>query len=250
MSQAATTPSAPTSDAAAPASRPVCVGSESAAFRAFAFDLDGTLLDTLPDLVEVTNEALRRFDLPLRSRDEVLERIGSGAHVLIERCMPPRCSAELVEEVVAFWRAAYRRHGSPLTKPFPGIVATLAQLGGSGCRLGVLSNKFDAGTRAVIGEFFPDVFVAVHGECAAFPRKPDPTGLLKTADELGVDPHQLVYVGDSATDMEVALAAGALPIGVSWGYQAPAALRQAGAADVIDHPRELIKLAPVKEDVR
>ena len=204
-------------------------------FNAYIFDLDGTLLDTLPDLVRLTNMVLAECGWPERTRDEILGFVGGGGRVLLGRAAPAGTPEGQVDEAFARWRELYPTHGHALTKPYPGIPEVLAALKRRGAKLGVLTNKFDAAAQAVIAEHFPGAFDLVRGECAEIPRKPDPTGLRLMMRELGVPPERTAYIGDSATDIEVARAAGVAPIAVAWGYQRP------DAPTVISEPAELLE---------
>lgn len=192
-------------------------------FDSFIFDLDGTLLDTLPDLVRLTNKVLAERGWPERTHDEVLGFVGGGGRVLLRRAAPEEASESDVDDAFARWRALYPEFGHALTHPYPGMHETLVQLKSRGVKLGVLSNKFDEAARKVVADHFPGMFDLVRGECAEIPRKPDPTGLRWMMAALGVSPARTAYVGDSVTDMEVARAAGATPIAVTWGYQRPTA---------------------------
>ena len=96
----------------------------------------------------------------------------------------------------------------------------------------------------VINLYLPDIFDVMHGESEENPRKPDPTGLLRTISELDSTPAQTVYVGDSGTDVAVSRNAGVFSLGAAWGYHGAAGLRKAGADAVIEDPRELLRFAP------
>lgn len=209
-------------------------------FDAYVFDLDGTLLDTLPDLVVLTNTVLRECGYPAHTRDEIVSYVGNGALSLMMQAVPPNTSMADTQAALDRWKANYATLGHRLTSPYAGMPEALGQLKRHGAKLAVLSNKFDAATQSVIAEHFPGVFDAVHGECDEFPRKPDPAGLLRTLQELGVAPARAAYVGDSAGDMEVAGRAGTFGIGVAWGYQPTEALRKAGASAIIDEPAGLL----------
>ena len=211
------------------------------AIKAVIFDLDGTLLDTLPDLVVLTNAVLERQGLPTHTRDEVLSYVGGGARVLFQRALPADATPEQLERSLELWHELYFECGIALTQPYEGMPEALAALRKQGCKLGVLSNKFDAAAREVIERFFPGVFDAVCGEGPDTPRKPDPTGLLRMLGELGVEPCDCAYVGDSASDMTVAHAAGCgVAVGAAWGYQSAEALRAAGADVLINEPMDLV----------
>ena len=211
-------------------------------YEAFIFDLDGTLLNTLPDLVRLTNMVLEQRGWPQRTQEEILSYVGDGGRVLLQRAAPAQTPGNDIEEAFAQWQALYPTFGHALTEPYEGIVEVLAQLRGQGAKLGVLSNKFDDAAREVIARHFPDTFHVVRGECAEIPRKPDPRGLQRMLDQLNVQPQQVAYVGDSGTDMRVAVAVGAFPVGVSWGYRPVGELKDAGAQLVIDEPCALLAL--------
>lgn len=213
-------------------------------YNTFVFDLDGTLLDTLPDLVELTNEALREQGFPSRTRDEIHSFVGAGAEALIRLAVPATATSEQADATMRRWKELYPIIGNKLTRAYPHMVETLQELKGRGVRLGVLSNKFDAGVHDVINLYLPDIFDVMHGESEEIPRKPDPTGLLRTIAELDSTPAQTVYVGDSGTDVAVSRNAGVFSLGAAWGYHGAAGLRKAGADAVIEDPQELLRFAP------
>lgn len=213
-------------------------------YNTFVFDLDGTLLDTLPDLVELTNEALREQGFPSRTRDEIHSFVGARAEALIRLAVPATATSEQADATMRRWKELYPIIGNKLTRAYPHMVETLQELKGRGVRLGVLSNKFDAGVHDVINLYLPDIFDVMHGESEEIPRKPDPTGLLRTIAELDSTPAQTVYVGDSGTDVAVSRNAGVFSLGAAWGYHGAAGLRKAGADAVIEDPRELLRFAP------
>ena len=211
-------------------------------FDTFVFDLDGTLLDTLPDLVVLTNAVLRECGFPERTSAEVLSYVGNGVKALMYQAVPQDADEEAVEAAMRRWKELYPQYGYRLTKAYEGIPETVAELERRGARLGVLSNKFDAGVQEVVGVYLPDLFAVAHGESADIPRKPDPTGLLRTIEELGSVPERTVYVGDSTGDVAVARNAGTYAVGVTWGYHEAERLRAAAADLVIDDPRALLDL--------
>ena len=216
------------------------------AYDAFIFDIDGTLLDTLPDLTAVTNTVLASYGFPQHPAHEILHFVGKGGRRLIEKAVPAGTSPDVVDEAFKRWQGVHEEMGIRLTKEYDGITEALAALKEQGIKLAALSNKFDGGVQEIVPHFFPGLFEVQHGECDRIPRKPDPTGLLLTMEELGVTPERTVYVGDSKGDMVVAHAAGAYALGVSWGYQSKEEL-QAGKADrIIDAPASLLEVAGVR----
>ena len=207
---------------------------------AFIFDLDGTLLDTLPDLVTLTNTVLVECGYPQRLPEEILSFVGNGAYALMLQAVPKGTTEHDAQVALARWKELYPELGHAKTAPYPGIPEALEVLRGRGIALGVLSNKFDAATREVIERCFPGVFDAVHGECELFPRKPDPQGMLHTIAELGATPQTSVYVGDSPGDIQAAHNAGAFGLAVSWGYRSVADIEQESPEAIIDHPAQLL----------
>ena len=211
-------------------------------FDAYLFDLDGTLLDTLPDLTALTNEVLEEWGMPAHTAEEISSYVGGGPRVLVKRAVPPDTPDDVVDALMARWKELYPERGHEFTKPYAGVPETLDALKARGARLGVLSNKFDAATQLVIAEHFPGVFDIVRGEGPDIPRKPDPTGLTWMMAQLGIDAGRAVYVGDTGPDMTVARSAGAVPVGVSWGYRSVEVLREYGAQIIINAAEELLDL--------
>lgn len=215
-------------------------------FDTLVFDLDGTLLDTLPDLVVLTNAALNEQGFPSRTTDEVHSFVGNGARALMYQAVPADATPEQAEAAMRRWMELYPVIGNKLTKPYPHMEETLAELSRRGVGLGVLSNKFDQGVHDVIDAYLPNLFAVQYGERADIPRKPDPTGLLRSIAELGSVPDRTAYVGDSPGDVAVSRNAGTFAVGVAWGYHHADALREAGADLVIEDARELLQLVDAR----
>lgn len=210
--------------------------------RAFVFDMDGTILHSLPDLTVVTNLALERMGYPLHTELEVLTYVGNGAERLIEQATPDHAGEEERRRTLDLWRSIYLERGSLLTEPFPGIPEVLRELRARGVKTAVLSNKFDAAVRELAHDFFPGLFDVVRGEIPPIPRKPDPTALLQILEEFGVSPQEAAYVGDTSVDAEVARRAGVMAVGVSWGYDAALPLPIDELDAYIHDPHELLRL--------
>ena len=210
----------------------------------FIFDLDGTLLDTLPDLVELTNTALREQGFPERSVDEIHSFVGGGAEMLIRLAVPEGTSEERFNITLQRWRDLYPSIGIRYTKPYPHMIEALRELKRRGVRLGVLSNKFDQGVKETIGIYMPGIFEVLHGECDYIPRKPDPTGILYTMRELDGAPERTAYVGDSRNDAATSRRAGTFTISAAWGYTDGELLRAVEPDAVIEDPLELLQFAP------
>ncbi len=218
--------------------------SDKKTFDTFIFDLDGTILDTLPDLVVVTNEALREQRFPERTHDEVLSFVGNGLVALMYQAVPENTPKDRADQAVACWKRFNLEYDNHLTAPYPHVPETLAELRRRDCKLGVLSNKFDGGVHKIISQCLPGLFDVEHGECEEIPRKPNPAGLLRTIEELGSTPERTAYLGDSPNDILVAHRAGACGIGVSWGYHTAQEMRDAGSDIMLESFSDLLEYAP------
>ena len=211
-------------------------------YKACVFDLDGTLLNTLPDLARLTNQVLAKRGYPTYTTEQIRSFVGNGGHALMRQAVPSTEPEENVESALEEWRELYVTEGTSLTEPYPNIVEVLTTLHRKGVLLGVLSNKFLEGVTVLVGEKLPPIFDEVRGESDTCPRKPNPACLLDMIDSFGVDASEVLYVGDSGGDMATARAAGAYAVGVSWGYQPVSQLWEKGAHIVIDDPTEILAL--------
>ena len=214
-----------------------------AKFEGVIFDMDGTLLDTLPDLVVVTNHALAQEGFPSRTQSEVLSYVGNGGLSLVRQACGEGATEEQIARVFATFRGAYAEVGMDLTKEFEGMTSTLQALRDAGIKTGIMSNKFEVGVLDVQQRFMPGLFDSVHGESDIIPRKPEPEGLWLCAKEMGVDPSRCAYVGDSASDVRAARNAGMFAVAAAWGYQPREDLEAEAPDAMIGCPQELLAVA-------
>lgn len=206
---------------------------------AVVFDLDGTLADTLEDIAAAMNYALGRHGLPERPADDYRDLVGEGVLRLVERALPPE-RMDLRGPVLADLGAYYVEHMLDRTRPYPGVPEMLDALA---IPAAVLSNKPQAATTSMVERLFRGHrFAVVRGGLDGVPLKPDPAPLLAIVRELGVDAAHTAYVGDTRTDMETAVAAGAVPVGVEWGFRDRDELVEHGAWTVVSTPSELLDL--------
>ncbi len=212
--------------------------------QAMIFDLDGTLIDSLQDIADATNNALAAFALPQHGLDDYRQFVGNGVQALLARALPPALADSPPEQFIETFRHLYRSHLNRKTRPYPGIVSALECLAAAGLRLAVLSNKPNELTERCIGMFFPHIdFTAVYGQRDGIPRKPDPTVALEIARMLDTPQGRCGFVGDSAVDMATGKRAGMRCIGVSWGFRPREEMIAAGADLIIDQPEELLHYA-------
>ena len=208
---------------------------------AVLFDLDGTLVDSLADLARSVNTVLVARGHPPHRMDAYRRFVGEGIGELVRRALGADAATSEVDACVDLVRREYGASWDRETRPYPEIVTTLASLRARGLRLAVFSNKPHGITVSVAERFFGnDAFDVVLGAEAGFPRKPDPQGALEIARRLDVSPRRCIYVGDSATDMRTARAAGMTALGALWGFRDAEELAEAGAARLIAKPSEML----------
>lgn len=205
------------------------------------FDLDGTLLDTIADLAEATNYALRRLGYPTHSVETIRSFVGNGINKLLERALP---QAMQTEEGVMCMRTHfipyYNEHNADLSSPYPGVESLLKWLQDEGVQIAVASNKYQQATEKLVTYYFPEVnFVAVFGQRADVPIKPAPAVVHEIMSIASVSADETLYVGDSGVDMQTAQNAGVDAVGVSWGFRPVSELETFGPKAVIAHADEL-----------
>lgn len=209
---------------------------------AVLFDLDGTLVDSLGDIAGAMNDALVAVGRPPHPVEAYRRMVGDGLEMLARRALGPEHTA-LLADAIAVYRARYDARLDATTRPYDGVLALLEALVARDVPLGVLSNKPHAATLEVVRRLLPAPFVVVLGERPGVPRKPDPAGALEAARALGAAPADVLFAGDTATDLRTAVAAGMVPIGCLWGFRDEAELRAAGARHLLRAPGELLALA-------
>ena len=182
-------------------------------YKAILFDMDGTLLNTLADMVSAVNHILSVHGWPLRTTEEVRAFVGNGARRLMERALPPTVTGEDFEAVLTEYRDWYQAHNCVDTEPYAGIPAVLAALDAAGIKTAVVSNKPDATTKTLAARFFPGL--PAFGQRDDVPPKPAPDLVFRALDTLGVAAADAVYVGDSEVDVATARNAGSGELGLS-----------------------------------
>jgi len=204
------------------------------------FDLDGTLLNTLDDLADSVNEALRIHGFPLRTTQEVRQFVGNGVGRLMECSVPEGRENPKFERCLADFRTHYSGNLQNKTRPYPGIMELLQQLDDQGYRMAVVSNKFDTAVKGLCKTYFGRYIKVAIGESAGVDKKPAPDSVFRALKELGSDAKKAVYVGDSDVDVLTARNAGLPCVGVTWGFRDRELLEQEGADRVIDDPGEFL----------
>ena len=212
-----------------------------------AFDLDGTLVNSLEDLADSTNYTLKQLGFPEHDVDQYRYFIGNGIAKLLERALPSdRNSGEVFEKARVLFDRHYQQNYCNKTAPYEQIPELIAALEENRFKIAVLSNKPDEFVRHILDELFPEAsFDFVLGASETLPKKPAPDTLLACLEELRMDPEECIYCGDSDVDVLYAHSAGIQVIGASWGFRGSDELSRAGADYIIDHPSELPKLLDI-----
>ncbi len=208
------------------------------------FDLDGTLLNTIKDLGVAVNHALNINGYPTHAIETYTTRVGNGVRKLVERSMPEEFRSEqVVDKLLADFREYYNQHLYDFTTCYPGVENLLRELHGRGVALAVASNKYESAVIELINHFFGDLpFVAVCGSVEGVPRKPDPSVVFRILSEHPTRKADVIYIGDSAVDIETARRAGVAAVGVSWGFRPVDEIKSAHPDYLIDDPAELFSL--------
>lgn len=212
-------------------------------YEAVIFDLDGTLVNSIDDLADSCNEMLVAYDLPTHDVEAYKYFVGNGVAKLVERALPKEKaeSKEFYDKALAKFRAIYNGKVLNKTRAYSGIRETLAKLMEKEIPMAVCTNKPMEAAKAIINILFePGTFKIVIGDRPGHPRKPDPTTVLEITKELGVTPDKVAYLGDSGVDMQTAVNAGFLPIGVLWGFRQRDELEANGAQLLLEKPTDLL----------
>jgi phosphoglycolate phosphatase len=212
--------------------------------KGLIFDLDGTLLDTLEDLADAANATLEHFGFPGHPVDAYRYFVGEGLKTLIQRIIPGSCTENQLAEYMKKFGEIYRRIWNVHSAPYEGVSEMISSLQTAGLQLAVLSNKPHVFTEICVETFFPEhPFVFVFGQRDGVAKKPDPAGALELAEKMGLDVDEILYVGDTATDMQTGNSAGMRTIGVEWGFRDRAELEKNNAWKVVATPAEVVSYA-------
>ena len=211
--------------------------------KAIVFDLDGTLLDTVPDIAGAMNRALAACGLPTHDLKTVESFLGGGILDAVTQAAPQGTSEEVIQRVLELYRDDYIANCTQQTKLYDGVREMVDGFAAQGLDMAVLSNKTEATAQKIVAHFFPNgEFKAVFGRVNDRPLKPHPDAAKPVLKVLGLAPQEIAYVGDSNTDILFAKAVGMLPVATPWGYRSREELVEAGAELIAEKPMDLLKL--------
>lgn len=211
-------------------------------YEAVIFDLDGTLLNTLEDLMDSVNYALGICGMPGRSYEEIRHFLGNGIERLLERAVPNGSENPQFERVYTLFREHYGVHCNDKTDLYPGIRELLDVLKREGFLMAIVSNKYYEGVQILKEQYFKDYLQVAIGEREGIRKKPAPDTVLAAFKELKVPKEKAVYVGDSEVDIATAENTGMDCIIVGWGFRTRAEQEAAGGKVFVEKPMEILQL--------
>ena len=211
--------------------------------KAIVFDLDGTLLDTVPDIAGAMNRALAACGLPTHEQKTVESFLGGGIRDAVLKATPQGTGEEVIERVLELYRDDYIANCTQQTKLYDGVREMVDGFAAQGLDMAVLSNKTEATAQKIVAHFFPNgEFKAVFGRVSDRPLKPHPDAAKPVLEVLELAPQEIAYVGDSNTDILFVKAVEMLPVATPWGYRSREELVEAGAEKIAEQPMDLLKL--------
>lgn len=212
--------------------------------RLVIFDLDGTLLDTVADLANATNQALKQCGFPIHPVEAYYQFVGNGINKLFARALPAESNnEENVLRIRSLFVPFYNEHNADCSCPYAGVVDLLCRLQSSGVQIAVASNKYHEATLKLVTHFFPDIdFSAIYGQRESVPIKPAPDVVYDILRDTGIAKEETLYVGDSGVDMQTARNAGVESVGVAWGFRSVEELLENGASHIIHKAEEILRI--------
>lgn len=208
------------------------------------FDLDGTLLDSIGDLVDAANFVLEKHGYPVHSIEVFKEMVGDGIQMLVERMLPEEHrNPSKISKIVIEMGKLYEKISRNKTVPFEGIPEVLDALKARNIPIAILSNKPQIFMTEMVNELLPSWhFEPIWGVEEGRPKKPDPTAALAIAEKWGKLPSDCVFVGDSEPDIRTAKNAGMVSVAVTWGFRSSERLLKESPDHLIHKPMELLDL--------
>ena len=219
-------------------------GKRAMGYKAVIFDMDGTVLNTIEDITDSVNVILRRYDLPVRTVDEVRHFVGNGARVLMNRAIPQGEEHPEFERILKEYEAYYQEHCNIKTGPYHHIPELLKELSDRGYKLAIVSNKPMGAVEELNKVYFGEYVSVAIGVTKELRRKPYPDECLLAMEKLGVEKEDCIYVGDSDVDFKTAQNTGIGCISCLWGFRTKEELIQAKVTPnfFVNDPLEVLDL--------
>jgi len=211
-------------------------------FKAVIFDLDGTLLNTLQDLANAYNRMLENMKFPIHSLNAYRYFVGDGTRMCVARTLPAKNrDKHTIDKCLHTVRKDYSKNLNIFTRLYDGIYEMLNAVSDQGIKMAILSNKPQKDTEKCVMEYLSSwKFSAVLGQRDTIPIKPDPFSALAIASQFKILPEEFIFLGDTATDMKTATAAGMFPVGALWGFRTRKELKETGAKITVKNPTDIL----------
>ena len=215
--------------------------------KAIIFDLDGTLIDSLEDIAVCMNQVLEELNLPTHKIDDYKYFVGGGISILVDNALDKNTSDETKQLVTEKFKIVYDQKLHAKTLPYDGIYDLLDELKKLDFKIGILSNKPHEFTIAYASNLFSKYDMKeVHGQKAHIAKKPDPIAAIQIAQSFDVPCEEVYFVGDTMVDMQTAVNAKMIGIGVLWGFRDEEELMSNGATFVVKHPLDILDIVNKK----
>lgn len=212
------------------------------AYNTVVFDLDGTLLETLEDLMDSVNYILSKEKLPLQNLAQIKQHVGNGVRRLVELSVPGGENCPGFESIFSEFKKHYALNCCNKTRPYDGITDVLEELKKRGIKTAVITNKFQSAAEETCKRYFPNLITKVLGETDGIPRKPAPDIVYKALNLLNSEIEDSVMFGDSETDIKTAKNAGINYSAVLWGFRTKEQLLSVGAERFISDTKEILDI--------
>lgn len=212
-------------------------------YKGVIFDLDGTLINSLEDLIDSCNEIMKYYEFPTYSYEDGKKLIGRGLRNLTKDAIPEKYQSDdvFIDKLTDMIRAEYAKRLIKKTRPYKGIINLLDALTVRDIPMAVLTNKPDPAAKAIVNALFKDYkFIDVIGFTRDEIRKPNPKVTLALAEKMGVKPEECLYVGDSTVDYETAINAGMLPVLGTWGFEDPKVITKLEKSIWVHNPMRIL----------
>lgn len=210
--------------------------------KAIIFDMDGTILDTIDDIRNAVNYAMKVHNYELKTLDEAKKALGRGGHNLIKDLLPNDIDEKTFLEVFNTYQNYYEENSQVLTKPFPNIIKLLETLKAKGYLLFVVSNKFQNLVEDLNETHFNNVFTEAIGERSDLKIKPNPDMLIYVLNKYKLKNEEVLFIGDSEIDILTGKNANVAVCAVTWGFRDIDTLKALNPNYIIDDPLEILEI--------
>lgn len=213
--------------------------------KIFIFDMDGTLLNTLEDLMISTNYALSQFNYPTHTLEEIRFFVGNGVAKLIERAIPNGLNNKNYEKCLEIFKKHYAKNMYNHTSAYAGISEMLKALKNKNIKTAVVSNKFDLAVKELSNKYFGNLIDIAIGENeqAGIKKKPAPDTVFEVLNIMNLKSEDAIYIGDSDVDIMTAKNSNMPCISVTWGFRDREFLIKNNATIIVDKPEEILQYA-------